>query len=67
MTDHRQLSRWADARHHEAQQHHRDAQRELDAAAAELTTAGAALAERIQLLDSGTRAPDHDVYDRRAA
>lgn len=57
MTD-RQISRWQDARvrHHQAQQAHRDATHELEAAAAELTTAGAALAERIRILDATQRA-----------
>ena len=52
MTDDRQIRRWAEARarHHAAAQLLRDAQHELDAATAELVTAGAALAERIRLL-----------------
>lgn len=52
MTDDRQTLRWAEARarHHAAAQLLRDAQHELDDAAAELTTAGAALAERVRLL-----------------
>lgn len=52
MTEDRQTRRWANARlrHHQAVQAHREAQRELDAAAAELVTAGAALAERLQIV-----------------
>ncbi len=52
MTD-RQISRFAEARrrHHAATQAHRGAVYELEAAAAELATAGAALAERVQILN----------------
>lgn len=46
----RQVGRWALARriHHKAGQDLRDAQQAFDKADAELTTAGAALAERIR-------------------
>ena len=70
MTD-RQLSRYADARrrHHEARQHHADALRELDAASAELVVAGAAMAERLQIVASSSvpRSVDLAAFDERAA
>lgn len=52
MTD-RQLDRFAAARstHHSALEALRMAQHEADRAAAELATAGSALAERVRLLD----------------
>lgn len=64
MTQDRQVRRWieARARQHAAAQHLRDAQHELDGANAELITAGAALAERLRLLDVTGRADQ-----RRAA
>lgn len=63
MSD-RQITRWREARVrlHHAQQHLRDAQLEVDAASAEAVTAGAALAERVRLLDV-----THRADERRAA
>ena len=65
MTRDRQTDRFAEARarHHAATQAHRQALDNLDAAAAELTTAGAALAERVRLLERTTR----PTTPRRAA
>lgn len=50
----RQISRWREARVnlHQAQQAHRDSALELERAAAELATAGSALAERLRILDA---------------
>ncbi len=64
MSDDRQTRRFAEARqrYSEAQATHRAAVHELERAAAELTTAGAALAERIRLTDLTSRADQ-----RRAA
>ncbi len=52
MSD-RQLTRWAEARArcHAATMAHRAAVYEVEQAAAELTVAGAALAERVRILD----------------
>lgn len=62
MSTDRQIGRWANARrrHFEAVQAHREAQRELEAAAAELTTAGSALAERVNLV-APARTLDYDA------
>jgi hypothetical protein len=75
MTDDRQTHRFAEARarHHAATQLLRDAQRELDAAAAELVTAGAALSERVRFTQAcpvapaaGTQGPTTSDVGRQA-
>lgn len=69
MTQDRQVARFTEARRrqHAATQAHRETQHKLDAANAELVTAGAALAERVRLL-AGTPTPAHPAHgDRRAA
>ena len=64
MTLDRQTARWSEARraHHEATQALREAQHHHERTGVELTTAGAALAERVRLLEVTRR-----VDDRTAA